>query len=210
MLSRSASLDSISTMKREYNDEEMISRPPSVSSIRDSINSNIELSFKQPVINKKPIKFTNKEKPTIDVKPKQELIIEVNKTNDKPLTAAAKTVIKNKEIIKQKTKITKPIGTTTPLATSVLNIIKQEKTKPKIAPKPKNPPTVSLINSIEKKSITKKKAAAAKANLKTKQQEAVARWQNKNSDIEMITPVVIGKRKKESPLQSEAKTKKEN
>ena len=58
--------------------------------------------------------------------------------------------------------------------------------------------------------MSKKKAAAAKADLKTKQQETVARWQNKNSDIEMITPVVFGKRKKESPLQSEAKTKKEN
>ena len=210
MLSRSASLDSISTMKREYNDEEMISRPPSVSSIRDSINSNIDLSFTQPINNKKkPIKLISKVKPTIDVKPKQALIVEANKTNDKPLTAAAKAVIKNKEIMKHNTKIEKrPTTATTPLARSVLNII--EKTKPKLAPKPKNPPTVSLINSIEKKPMSKKKAAAAKADLKTKQQEAVARWQNKNSDIEMITPVVIGKRKKESPLQSEAKTKKEN
>ena len=33
MISRSGSLDSISTMKREYSDQEMISRPPSVSSI---------------------------------------------------------------------------------------------------------------------------------------------------------------------------------
>ena len=209
MLSRSASLDSISTMKREYNDEEMISRPPSVSSIRDSINSNIDLSFKQPIINEKPIKLISKVKPTIDVKPKQALIVEANKTNDKTLTTAAKTVIKNREIMKQNTKIKKPpTNTTTPLARSVLNII--EKTKPKLAPKPKNPPTVSLINSIEKKPMSKKKAAAAKADLKTKQQETVARWQNKNSDIEMITPVVFGKRKKESPLQSEAKTKKEN
>ena len=47
MLSRSASLDSISTMKREYSDQEMISRPPSVSSIRNSIKSNIDLSFEQ-------------------------------------------------------------------------------------------------------------------------------------------------------------------
>ena len=146
MLSRSASLDSISTMKREYNDEEMISRPPSVSSIRDSINSNIDLSFTRPIDNKKPIKLISKVKPTIDVKPKQALIVKAS--NDKPLTAAAKTVIKNKEI---------------------------EKTKPKFAPKPKNPPTVSLINSIEKKPMSKKKAAAAKADLKTKQQETVAR-----------------------------------
>ena len=49
MLSRSASLDSISTIKREYSDQEMISRPPSVSSIRDSIKSNINLSFEQPI-----------------------------------------------------------------------------------------------------------------------------------------------------------------
>ena len=153
MLSRSASLDSISTMKREYNDEEMISRPPSVSSIRDSINSNIDLSFKQSIINKKPIKLISKVKPTIDVKPKQELIVAVNKTNDKPLTAAAKALVKNKEVMKQKTKIKEP---TTPLAKSVLNIIKKEKSKPKLAPKPTNLPTVSLINSIEKKPITKK------------------------------------------------------
>ena len=43
MLSRSASLDSISAMKREYTDQEMISRPPSVSSIRSSINADIEM-----------------------------------------------------------------------------------------------------------------------------------------------------------------------
>ena len=53
MLSRSASLDSIA----KYNDEEMISRPSSVASIRDS-----QLSFKQPIKLIKP-------KPTIVVKP---------------------------------------------------------------------------------------------------------------------------------------------
>ena len=60
MLSRSASLDSISTMKREYSDQEMISRPPSVSSIRDSIKSNINLSFEQPIATRKPIKVIEK------------------------------------------------------------------------------------------------------------------------------------------------------
>ena len=77
MLSRSASLDSISTMKREYTDQEMISRPPSVSSLRDSINTDIEMSFKQPIVKKKTIKFVNKAalpKPPIGVKPKQALI----------------------------------------------------------------------------------------------------------------------------------------
>ena len=199
MLSRSASLDSISTMKREYNDEEMVSRPPSVSSIRDANNSNIELSFKQPVINTKPIKLINKEKPTINVKPKQEVKV---KSNDKPLTAAAKVVIKNKEIMQNK--MMKPTITTTPLAKAVLNVVRQEKSKLK------NPPTVSLINSIEKKSIVKKKEAAAKVDLKTKQQEEVAKWQNKNVDIEMAVPLTKGKRKKENFLKSEAKTKKEN
>ena len=212
MLSRSASLDSISTMKREYNDEEMISRPPSVASIRDSINSNIDLSFSKPNWtiqkniknwqNEKPIKLIRKVEPTIDLKPKQVLIVEADKTNDKPLTAAAKAVIKNKEIIKP------PTVVKTPLARSVLNHI--EKNKPKLAPKPKNPPTISLINSIEKKPMSKKKAAAAKADLKTKQQETVARWQNKNLDIEMATPIVMGKRKTPNPLRSEAKTLKEN
>ena len=62
MLSRSTSLDSISTIKREYDDQEMISRPPSVSSIRDSIKTNIDLSFKQPVVVKNPIKIATKKK----------------------------------------------------------------------------------------------------------------------------------------------------
>ena len=62
MMSRSASLDSISTMKREYSDQEMISRPPSVSSIRDSIKSNINLSFEEPFAPPKPIKVIEKNK----------------------------------------------------------------------------------------------------------------------------------------------------
>ena len=76
MLSRSASLDSIV----RYNDQEIISRPSSVASIREQ-----------------PIKFI-KPKPTIVVKPKQPLIETVNtKSNEKILTTAAKAVIKNKQ-----------------------------------------------------------------------------------------------------------------
>ena len=102
----------------------------------------------------------------------------------------------------------KPTVVTTPLAKSVLNIVKEK--KPEKMGKPKDPPTVSLINSIEKKSIIKKKTAAAKADLKIKQQEEIAKWQNKSSDIEMAVPIVTGKRKTETTLRSEAKTKKEN
>ena len=164
MLSRSASLDSISTMKREYTDQEMISRPPSVSSIRDSINTDIEMSFKQPIVKKKPIKFVNKAalpKPPIGVKPKQALIGPVKdtiaKTTDKPVTAAAKAVLRNKQPI-------------TPAAKVVLNTKLKQANKPKLPPKPTitNPPTVSLINSIDnsKKPITKKQAAAVKADVK--------------------------------------------
>ena len=47
--SRSGSLDSISTMKREYSDQEMISRPPSVASIRNFNKTIDNLSFEQPV-----------------------------------------------------------------------------------------------------------------------------------------------------------------
>ena len=166
MLSRSASLDSISTMKREYNDQEMISRPPSVSSIRDSINADIEMPFvKQTTVKKnKPIKFVNKApllKPSISVKPKQALIGPVKdtiaKTTDKPLTAAAKAVLRNKQPI-------------TPAAKVVLNAKLQQANKPKLPPKPTitNLPTVSLIKSIDNswKLITKKQAAAAKADAK--------------------------------------------
>ena len=52
--------------------------------------------------------------------------------------------------------------------------------------------------------------AAAKADKKTNQQEQVVKWRSKGADVEMIVPVVIGKRKKDVGLQSEAKTKKEN
>ena len=209
MLSRSASLDSISTMKREYNDEEMISRPPSVSSIRDSVNTDIEMSFvKKPntKINK-PIKFINKvppTKPPVNVKPKEALIKPVKdaiaKTADAPLTAAAKAVVRNKQPI-------------TPAAKVVLGTKSRQIAKP--TQPIKNPPIISLNKSIDnsktltQRKPTKKQAAAIKADVKKKQQEEVIRWRSE-TDVEMATPVVIGKRKKEFQLQAEAKTKKEN
>ena len=202
MLSRSASLDSIA----KYNDEEMISRPSSVASIRDS--------FKQPIKLIKP-------KTTIVVKPKQPLIETVNtKTNQKTLTAAAKAVLKNKEVKNIKS-IVKP---DTQLSAAVR--------LQKLTPKTIKPPTISLSKSIDKskkiakakqeqkktatsttkqqEQIIKKKAAAAKADIKTKQQEQVVKWRTKGEDVEMIVPVVIGKCKKDVGLQSEAKAKKEN
>ena len=204
MLSRSASLDSISTMKREYSDQEMISRPPSVSSIRDSVNTNIEMSFKQPIVKKKPIKFVNKKtfvKPPVGVKPREALIGPVKdtvvKSTDTPLSAAVKSYIKS-------------IQTLTPAAKVVLDKKLKQGNKPKLPPKPiRNPPTVSLIKSIDhaKKPISKKQATALKADVKKKQEEQVVRWRK---DVEMVAPIVIGKRKKDSQLASEAKTKKEN
>ena len=218
MLSRSTSLDSISTMKREYNDQEMISRPPSVSSIRDSIKTNIDLSFKQPIVSPKPIIQKNiknwQEKQTFltpKVTPKvttktpkitSQVTSQVVKKKT-PLTAAAKAVIQEKE----KSKI-KPTVVTTPFAVDVLKEIKKKR-EAKIV----DPPTVSLVNSTEKKSTVKKKAAAAKADSKIKHQELVAKWQNKSEDVEMAVPLQTGKRKKAIPKISpigEAKYKKEN
>ena len=49
MISRANSLDSITSMKREYSDQEMISRPPSVASIRNFNKSIDNLSFEQPI-----------------------------------------------------------------------------------------------------------------------------------------------------------------
>ena len=167
MLSRSASLDSIATLKDRYNDddEEMISRASSLASIRDS--SNKELSFKQP----------SQIKPkTIDVKPKQSLI-----ETDKTLTAAAKVVLLNKKQKNNKTTTTTTTMTKkqfdTPLSAAVRAIITKKD----------NPPSISLTKSIDKsqkqKTQTKqqkkqieKKAAAAKADIKTKQQEQVVKW----------------------------------
>ena len=226
MLSRSASLDSISTMKREYSDQEMISRPPSVSSIRDSIKSNINLSFEQPIATRKPIKVIEKnikkwqEKETL-LTPKVKVTSKVeSKITPKitaqvtsevvkkktPLTAAAKTVIAKREE-KEKGKI-KPTVVTTPSAVDVLKEIKKKRES-----KIKDPPTISLVNSIEKKSTIKKKTAAAKADSKIKHQELVAKWQNKSEDVEMAVPLQTGKRKKAIPKfnsTGEPKYKKEN
>ena len=231
MISRSASLDSISTMKREYSDQEMISRPPSVSSIRNSINTNIDLSFEQPFAIPKPIKVIQKNvnkwqekenlltsKVTPRVKSETPKVVEsqtpkitaqitsevVKKKT--PLTAAAKAVMAKREE-KEKGKI-KPTVVTTPSAVDVLKEIKKKREA-----KIKDPPTISLVNSIEKKSIVKKKTAAAKADSKIKHQELVAKWQNKSEDVEMAVPLQTGKRKKAIPKfnpTGEVKYKKEN
>ena len=183
MLSRPTSLDSFSTMKREYDDQEMISRPPSVSSIRDSIKTNIDLSFKQPVVVKNPIKIATKKKSTIEIsKPKPKPNVEIPKsTKPKPkplpkpekvkLTPAARVVLEKK---------IKPL-------TEIISL-----------------PTVSLVSSIE----NKKKTAAAKADSKTKKQEQLIKWQK---DIEMTVPLVKGKRKTPTSdvLKGELKNKKE-
>ena len=190
MLSRSASLDSIATPKH---DVEMISRPSSVESIH---NSNRQLSFRQPIKLIKP-------KTTVDVKPKQPLIKTVNsiKTNDKPLTAAAKAVLKNKEA---KTVKAKAVKTITPPTTSLTKSIEEQIVKKRAAA------ARAAIKTKQQEQIIKKKTAAAKADKKTKQQEQVVKWRSKSEDVEMIAPIVIGKRKKDVGLQSEVKTKKEN
>ena len=221
MISRSASLDSISTMKREYSDQEMISRPPSVSSIRDSIKTNIDLSFEQPFTPPKPIKVIEKnkrqEKETL-LTPKVKVTSKVETPKITPkvtseavkkktsLTPAAKTVIAKREE-KEKGKI-KPTVVTTPFV-DVLKEIKKKREAKKI----NDPPTISLVNSIEKKSTIKKKTAAAKADSKIKHQELVAKWQNKSEDVEMAVPLQTGKRKKAIPKfnsTGEPKYKKEN
>ena len=225
MMSRSASLDSISTMKREYSDQEMISRPPSVSSIRDSIKSNINLSFEEPFAPPKPIKVIEKnkrkEKETL-LTPKVTSKVETPKVTPQvtpkvtsedavkkktSLTPAAKTVIAKREE-KEKGKI-KPTVVTTPF----VDVLKEIKKKKKEAKKINDPPTISLVNSIEKKSTIKKKTAAAKADSKIKHQELVAKWQNKSEDVEMAVPLQTGKRKKAIPKfnsTGDAKYKKEN
>ena len=99
----------------------------------------------------------------------------------------------------------KPTVATTPTAINILEEIKKKR-----ATKIVDPPTVSLVNSIEKKSTIKKKAAAAKADSDKKQQEVIAKWRSKSDDVEMAVPLVSGKHKKEYIFKSEAKTKKEN
>ena len=225
MLSRSASLDSISTMKREYSDQEMISRPPSVSSIRNFNKSNIDLSFEEPFAPPKPIKVIEKnkrqEKETL-LTPKVKVTSKLETPKITPqvtpkvtseavkkktsLTPAAKTVIAKREE-KEKGKI-KPTVVTTPFV-DVLKEIKKKREAKKI----NDPPTISLVNSIEKKSTIKKKTAAAKADSKIKHQELVAKWQNKSEDVEMAVPLQTGKRKKAIPKfnpTGEVKYKKEN
>ena len=225
MLSRSASLDSISTMKREYSNQEMISRPPSVSSIRNFNKSNIDLSFEEPFAPPKPIKVIEKnkrqEKETL-LTPKVKVTSKVETPKITPqvtpkvtsevvrkktsLTPAAKAVIAKREE-KEKGKM-KPTVVTTPFAVDILKEIKKKREA-----KIKDPPTVSLVNSIEKKSTIKKKTAAAKADSKIKHQEFVAKWQNKSDDVEMAVPLQTGKRKKAIPKinpTGEAKYKKEN
>ena len=224
MLSRSASLDSISTMKREYSDQEMISRPPSVSSIRNFNKSNIDLSFEEPFAPPKPIKVIEKnkrqEKETL-LTPKVKVTSKVETPKITPqvtpkvtseavkkktsLTPAAKTVIAKREE-KEKGKI-KPTVVTTPF----VDVLKEIKKKREA--KINDPPTISLVNSIEKKSTIKKKTAAAKADSKIKHQELVAKWQNKSEDVEMAVPLQTGKRKKAIPKfnsTGEPKYKKEN
>ena len=224
MISRSGSLDSISTMKREYSDQEMISRPPSVSSIRDFNKSNINLSFEQPFAPPpKPIEVIEKnkrQKETLLTPPKSK--VETHKITDQltpkvtpevvvkkktSLTPAARAVIAKREE-KEKGKM-KPTVVTTPSAVDVLKKIKKKREAKKI----KDPPTVSLVNSIEKKSTIKKKTAAAKADSKIKHQELVVKWQNKSDDVEMAVPLQTGKRKKAIPKfnsTGDAKYKKEN
>ena len=228
MLSRSASLDSISTMKREYSDQEMISRPPSVSSIRDFNKSNIDLSFEQPFASPKPIKLIQKninkwqEKETL-LTPKVKTTFKV----ETPEIETPKVETSKSDVVKKKTSLTpaaravlakreekekgkmKPTVVTTPLAVDVLKEIKKKREAKKI----KDPPTVSLTSLIEKKSTVKKKTAAAKADSKIKHQELVAKWQNKSDDVEMAVSLQTGKRKKVIPKfnpTGEAKYKKEN
>ena len=214
MISRSGSLDSISTMKREYSDQEMISRPPSVSSIRNFNKTNIDLSFEQPIAPPKPIKLkTTTPPPPPKAKVERKITVPSEKITTQvtsevvkkktPLTYAQKNVLAKKNE-KEKGKM-KP----TPSTVDILKEIKKKREAKKI----NDLPTVSLINSIEKKSTIKKKTAAAKADSKIKHQELVAKWQNKSDDVEMAVPLKTGKRKKAilkfNPT-GESKYKKEN
>ena len=180
------------------NDIEMLSRSASLDSIatvKNEYNDQEMLSRSASLVSlqERPITFMKLESKT-DVKPKQAL--------NAPLTAAAKAVLKSKNT-KPKTK---PTALDTPLASAVRSILTS---KPK-------PPTVSLNRSIDKSRIPlskkqqQKKTEAAKVDKKVKQQEQVVKWQKKGEDVEMSIPIVMGKRKKDTSLQSEAKTKKEN
>ena len=352
MISRANSLDSITSMKREYSDQEMISRPPSVASIRNFNKTIDNLSFEQPispvkkdassvaaplntaqkaVITKKNVKTEQKssilaataagaaatkaktpavptataalidaqkavlakkdtKKGKIILKPTPQATVaaaaaaaaatavETSTTASRvqssvaqrlletakatassavhpivaavrskfsnenlnpaevavitrrkgltvipsgpPLNAAQKAVLTKKNSKKQTQVLPKQINqiassssssssstTTTPLSAAQKAIIAKRQKKIN------NPPTVSLIASIEKKSTIKKKTAAAKADSKIKQDELVARWQNKSDDVEMAIPLQTGKRKKSLPKfnpTGDPKYKKEN
>ena len=113
------------------------------------------------------------------------------------------------------------------------NVPKTNISKTKNVPKTtviKSPPTISLSQSTAEKPAKKEKKKLYKSTLlpalspaqlqkqrekeakdkKTKQQEQVARLRAKFEDVDMTTPLVKGKRRKEVGLQSESKTKKEN
>ena len=280
MMSRSGSLDSISTMKREYSDQEMISRPPSVSSIRDFNN---DLSFEplltpiyitdfstlppstppppplkkeekkvkqegkiilrqpslaaaaaaaavQPVVETAQsvhpiVKAVRDKFPNENLNPAEIAVITRRKgltaippETRVPLNAAQKAILANKNKISQitssslSTTTTRPTVQTSSSSNAPLNAT-QKAILAKRQQKLNNPPTVSLIASIEKKSTIKKKTAAAKADSKIKRDEVVARWQNKSDDVEMTIPLQTGKRKKSIPKVNptgDPKYKKEN
>ena len=134
-----------------------------------------------------------------------------------PLNAAQKALLAKKNSKKQTQVLPKQINqiasssssssSTTPLSAAQKAIIAKRQKKIN------NPPTVSLIASIEKKSTIKKKTTAAKADSKIKRDELVARWQNKSDDVEMAIPLQTGKRKKSLPKfnpTGDPKYKKEN
>ena len=225
MLSRSASLDSIVRFNRRddddvvIEDQEMISRPSSAASIREQ-----QQQQQQPITFVKP-------KRTVVVKPKQSTAAVA------PATAAATVV---QEISKQPTVKDRPMREQRKKDLAVLdqflkNVKQTVKINKSTTPKTiiiKSPPTISLSQSIADKKPPKKEKPklvkgttplpaltpvqlkrqkeAAKADKKTKQQEAVIRFCAKSEDVEMPPPVVFGKRKKDVGLESEAKTKKEN
>ena len=83
MISRANSLDSITSMKREYSDQEMISRPPSVASIRNFNKSIDNLSFEQPI---SPVK-TKKNVSSASLNAAQKAVLA--KRNAKKISAAA-------------------------------------------------------------------------------------------------------------------------
>ena len=223
MLSRSASLDSIVRFNRRddnddavfIEDQEMISRPSSAASIREQ--------QQQQQQQQRPITFV-KPKRTVVVKPKQSTAAVA------PATAAATVA---REISKRPTVKNTPLKEQRKKDLAVLDqFLKNVKSTIPKTTVIKSPPTISLSQSIANKKPPKKEKPklvkgttplpaltpvqlkrqkeAAKADKKTKQQEAVVRFRAKSEDVEMPPPVVFGKRKKDDRLDSETKTKKEN